>query len=237
MDTEDSQISQGTDKPQIDRATIEVPVPASDPDLYRYVVTDELLRFLIDRPFNEYTQRKLASLLDRSHRSIGMAVAVMEANGLLTVTAEGNKKLVSINRGRISRPSQPVLRIPQTEFHEPVRTAVRELSERLDDILGIEVYGSVARGEADRQSDIDLWILVREDRGRNQTRAQEVGKELAEQPFDGNRYSYHIVVETPESVPTYTEEIAEIVRSGITVFETEEFDTFRSLMEGMLDEQ
>lgn len=237
MDTEDSQITRDSNTSDIDRATIEVPVPANDPDLYRYEVTDELLRFLIDRPFNEYTQRKLASLLDRSHRSIGMAVKVMDANGLLTVSSEGNKNLVRINRERISRPSQPVLRIPQPEFHEPVQTAVSELGERLDDVLGIEVYGSVARGEADRQSDIDLWVLVRENRGRNQTRAQEVGKELANQSFDGNRYGYHIVVETPDSVPTYTEEIAEIVRSGITLFETEDFDTFRSLMEGMIDER
>lgn len=237
MDTENSQIFKETNNSDIDRATVEVPVPANDPDLYRYEVTDELLRFLIDRPFNEYTQRKLASLLGRSHRSIGMAVAVMEANELLTVTAEGNKKLVRINRERVSRPSQPILRIPQPEFHEPVQTAVGELGEQLDDVLGIEIYGSVARGEADRQSDIDLWVLVRENRGRNQTRAQEVGKELEDRSFDGSRYGYHIVVESPDSVPTYTEEIAEIVRSGITLFDTEEFDKFRSLMEGMIDER
>ena len=237
MDTEDIQISEGSKSSDIDSATIEVPVPANNPDLYRYDVTDELLRFLIDRPFNEYTQRKLAELLDRPHRSVGSAVEVMEANGLLTVTAEGNKNLVKINRERISRPSQPVLRIPQTEFHEPVHTAVRELGQRLDDVLGIEVYGSVARGEADRQSDIDLWVLVRENRGRNQTRAQEVGNELTDRSFDGNRYDYHIVVETPDSAPAYTEEIAEIVRSGITLVATEEFDKFRSLMEGMIDER
>lgn len=227
----------GANDSDIDRATIEVPVPAQDPDLYRYQVTDELLRFLIDRPLKEYTQRQLASLLDRSHRSIGMAVGVMEPNGLLTVTPEGNKKLVSINRERVSRPSQPVLRIPQPEFHEPIQTAVRELRERLDGVLGIEVYGSVARGEADRQSDIDLWVLVREHRGRNLTRAQEVGTELADRTFDGDRYDYHIVVETPESVPEYTAEIAEIVRSGITLFQTEEFERFRSRMEGMVDGQ
>lgn len=237
MSVENIQTSNETDTTGSDRATIEVPVPANDPDLYRYAVTDELLRFLIDRPFNEYTQRKLASLLDRPHRSVGQAVEVMAANELLAVTPKGNKNLVGINRERISTPSQPVLRIPQPEFHEPVRIAVRELTERLDDVLGVEVYGSVARGEADRRSDIDLWVLVRANRARNQTRAQEVATKLADQSFNGNRYGYHIVVESLESVPTYTEAIAEIVRSGITLFETGEFDEFRSLLEGLIGEQ
>nr|WP_274326211.1 nucleotidyltransferase domain-containing protein [Halosimplex aquaticum] len=30
------------------------------------------------------------------------------------------------------------------------------------------MFGSVARGEADRRSDIDLWVLVEEDRMTNQ---------------------------------------------------------------------
>ena len=218
-------------------ARINVPVPAKNEDIYRHSVTNDLLSFLIDRPFEEYTLRKLASLVGTTHRTVSLAVDILEDNDLVVVTPEGNKKLVGINRDRIETPENDVLRIPQPEFQQPVREAADALVDRLDDVLGILVYGSVARGEADRQSDVDLWVLVREDRSRNQQRAAELATDLAETRIDGERYGFHIVVESPESVPAYTEDIASIVTAGIPVYRTEEFEQFRSLMEGMVDER
>lgn len=217
-------------------ATIEIPIPAKNSRIYRYEMTDQLLRFLIDRPFEEYIQRELASLFEVSPGSIRNAVEVLEDNGLVLVRQDGNKKIVRINRERVKTPDEPVLRIPQVEFHEPVRRVVGELRDVLKDVYGILVYGSVARGDADRKSDIDLWVLVQENRGRNQRRATEVGSELAEEKFDGERYDFHVVVESPTSVPAHTEDIAEIVTSGIPLYKTEEFEKFQSLMEGLVDE-
>ncbi|WP_084157181.1 nucleotidyltransferase domain-containing protein [Haladaptatus cibarius] len=217
-------------------ATIQVPVPASNPNLYRHKATDELLQLLVDRPFEEYTIRTLASIVDVTHRTVGKAVDVLASNDLVHIQHKGNKKLVSINRERVTIPDNPLLCIPQTEFHAPVRTAVETLANELDDMLGILVYGSVARGEADRQSDIDLWVLVREHRGRNQRRAAQIGKELASQQFNGERYDFHIVVESPASVPAHTGDIAETVVSGITLSETGEFEKFQSIMEDLVDE-
>jgi len=218
-------------------AAIRVPVPANNGDLYRHSITDELLSFLIDRALDEYTIRKLASILGTTHRTVGTAVGILEDNDLIVVTREGNKKLVRINRGRVETPEDDVLRIPQPDFHPPIRAAVDRLVDELDDVLGVLVFGSVARGEADRQSDVDIWVLVREDRMRNQQTAQQVASDLGEQRFDGDRYEFQVVVESPESVPAYTEDVAGIVTEGIPVYRTDEFDTFRSLMEGMVDER
>jgi len=33
-------------------------------------------------------------------------------------------------------------------------------TDEVDDFLGIVIFGSVARGEADRQSDIDCFVVV-----------------------------------------------------------------------------
>jgi predicted nucleotidyltransferase len=199
-------------------------------------VTDDLLTFLIDRPFEEYTIRSLASIVDVTHRSVSQAVTVLANNGMVAVHHEGNRKLVSIDRARVSTPDDSILRIPQSEFHRPVRQAVDELTTELDGVTGILVYGSVARGEADRQSDIDLWVLVDERRSRNQQRATELGRDLANTEIDGDRYTFHVVVESPESVPAHTEDIADIVSAGIPVYQTDEFEQFRSLMEGLIDE-
>lgn len=236
MESKNSRESVSTGGEGTSAVTIQVPVPANNPDLYRHKATDKLLQFLIDRPFEEYSIRTLASMVDVTHRTVGKAVDVLAANDLVHIRHEGNKKLVSINRERVTIPDNPLLRIPQAEFHAPVQSAVETLNSDLDDVLGILIYGSVARGEADRQSDIDLWVLVREHRGRNQRRAAQIGKELASQQFNGERYDFHIVVESPASVPAYTEDIAETVVSGITLSETEEFEKFQSIMEGLVDE-
>ena len=236
MNTESEDVTEEMESSGSYRATITVQIPATNPDIYRYEMTDRLLQFLIGRPFEGYSQRELASLFEVSPGSVANAVEVLEDNGLVLVERDGNKKLVRINRERVELPDEPVLRIPQVEFHEPVRRAVTELRDALGDVLGILVYGSVARGTADRKSDIDLWILVRESRGRNQRRAAEVGSELSERRIGGDRYDFHLVVESPNSVPAYTEDVAQIVTSGIPLYETEEFEQFRSLMEGMVDE-
>jgi len=237
METDSSNESPGSHESDLPEAHIKVPVPATDGALYRHSVTNELLSFLIDRPFEEYTLRKLASLVGTTHRSVSLAVDILEDNDLVVITPEGNRKLVGINRDRIETPENDVLRIPQSEFQQPVQKAVDALVDTLDDVLGILVYGSVARGEADRQSDIDLWVLVRDNRSRNQQRAAELATELAETRIDGDRYGFHIVVESPESVPAHTEDIASIVTAGIPVYRTEAFEQFRSLMEGMVDER
>lgn len=219
----------------IREASVQVPVPALNPDLYRYSGTNEILTFLIDRPFDQYSYRKLASIVGVSHATVGNAVRVLEDNHLVEVESAGNKHLVCINRDRIQTPENTIHRIPQSEFQEPTKEAIESLREELTDVLGVIVYGSVARGDADRRSDIDLWVLVRTDRSRNQSRATDVAKDLAQQDFAGNRYSFHITVESPESVPAYTEDIASIVTAGIPVHRTPDFEKFRSLMEGMID--
>jgi len=67
--------------------------------------------------------------------------------------------------------------------------------------------------------------------------AAELAKDLAETRIEGERYGFHIVVESLESVPAYTGDIASIVTAGISVYRTDEFEQFRSLMEGMVDER
>jgi predicted nucleotidyltransferase len=53
-------------------------------------------------------------------------------------------------------------------------------ADRLESVVGIGLYGSVARGEADRRSDIDLWVFVAEDRLENQRTANHVRQDLTD---------------------------------------------------------
>lgn len=201
-------------------ATIWLPVPAPNPDLFRHKATNDILRLLLDNPYETFTIRELSRLTDHSTYSIKSAVDVLEVNGLVTAQSEGNRRPVGINRTHVSKPDEPVLRIPQPEFHDPIRTALDRLCTELDDVRGILVFGSVAQGQADRQSDIDLWVLVADSRSE-QHRANEIAKELGEERFDGERYEFQVMVESIESAHGYADRLAEIFTDAITLQESE----------------
>ena len=207
-----------------------VPIPTNDAELYGSSVTDDILLFLSRNRFEELTQREIARHLDASEPTLRRAVATLETNELVAVEDEGNKKLVQINRTRLSVPDDPFLQIPQEEFQRPVKEATHEIADRLDGVSGIVLYGSVARGEADRRSDIDLWVLVDENRVEQQRIASQVEDDLEDRKFDGERYDFHIAVESMESLPAFTDDISRIVRSGIPTFKVDTFETLRNLL-------
>lgn len=210
--------------------TISLPIPAQNPNLFKNKATDDVLLLLSRHRFDEFTIGELAKRTGHSKPTVGRAVDVLEGNDLLVEKPEGNRRLVRINRERLSVPDDPYLRIPQREFHEPVKVAVDRLRNRLDNVLGIVLYGSVARGEADRRSDIDLWILVSEGRAESQRTVNEVERDLEEREFRGSRYDYDIDIEALSSVPRYTDDIREIVLSGIPLYETSKFETIEKLL-------
>jgi predicted nucleotidyltransferase len=202
------------------QATIQLPVPAPNPDLFRHKATNDLLRLLLDNPYETFTLRKLSRLTGHTTYSVKSAVDVLEDNGLILAKTEGNRRPVSINRTQVRKPDDPILHIPQPEFHEPVRVAVNRLQSELADVRGILVFGSVARGHADRQSDIDLWVLVEGSRGE-QHRANEIIQELEQRRFDGQRYDFQILVESAESARGFTDRLTEIFVDAITLCESE----------------
>ena len=55
---------------------------------------------------------------------------------------------------------QMIDEIPQEKFRGPLKEFAKKAAEITDAILEIVVYGSVARGEADSRSDIDVFMLL-----------------------------------------------------------------------------
>ena len=216
---------------ETEQATVGLPIPAPDPDLFRHGATDDLLCLLSDNPYERFTIRELGRLTDNAAQSVKRAVDVLEANGLVVVETSGNRRLVGINRRRVTNPDDPVLRVPQPEFHPPVRAAVDRIRDELDAVEGILVFGSVARGRADRRSDIDLWVLA-DDRA-DQHRVNELATELGQERFDGDRYEFQVLVETLESARGHGDRLEEVFTDAITLVGS---DTLRDLKSEVLSD-
>lgn len=218
--------------------SLSLDIPAKEPGLFKHSATNDLLLFLANHRFEEYTIRELADRMEYSKGTISNAIRVLEANDLVDVAYGGQAKHVSINTDRLDIPDDPILRIPQSEYHEPVRAAVRELTHELDNLVGIVLYGSVARGEADRQSDIDLWVLVTDDRMGAQRKVNEIVQYLEDQPFNepGERFDFHVDVEETMSLPQYTEDVNRIINSGITIHSTDNFRKAETIINEMFED-
>lgn len=214
-----------------DRGTsISVPIPAQDSGLYGSKATDDVLLFLSRNAYDRFTYRGLADAVDCSIATVRRVVDVLESNGLVVVADEGNRSQIGIDRTRLAKPDDPFLRIPQEEFQEPVKEATERLTTELTDVEGVVLYGSVAEGTADRRSDVDLWVLVRDDRASNQRAASDVRQELEARAFDGDRYEFHVAVEAVDAVPAFSDDIEEILRTGVVLYGTDRFDTVRNLV-------
>ena len=217
--------------------TISLNLPAQNADIFKSQAVHDVLSFLSRYHTEEFSITELTEAVDYSQPTITKAVDILTANDLVTDKREGNTRLVQINPERLFRPDDPFLQIPQAEFHTPVRTAVEKIVEKLDDVLGIVLYGSVARGNADRRSDIDLWVLVEEDRMANQQTANRIRQDLEDQEFDTGRYAYEIDVESLPAVPNYEDNLQDALSDGLVVLDSEKFETVREMVfHGDLDE-
>lgn len=155
-------------------------LPVREPDLFKHEATPHILNFLSDNPEINLSIRQLAQVTPVTERATREAVNVLVANGLVESFHEGNARRVHINRDYLTDTTDPLLAIPQSQFQSPVRVACRYIEEELDDVKGIILFGSIAQGNADRQSDIDLWVLVADDQLKQRHRANKLATSLGD---------------------------------------------------------
>lgn len=205
---------------------VRLPVPLGDPEAFRHRATADVLHVLVDNPDREFTNRGLRRVTERGLSGVNAAVDTLEALGVVKVDRSGRANAVRIDPAMLVKPEDPVTTIPQPEYHAPVRAILSRLIERVDEDAGIVLFGSVARGTADRTSDIDLFVVVDEDRMHAQREAHAIEREIADERFDGDRYEAHIVVETPESAASH-DRIGDVLVEGVTLRDTPALDVVK----------
>jgi predicted nucleotidyltransferase len=100
-----------------------------------------------------------------------------------------------------------------------VRAIRDRIVDRIDDDAGVVLFGSVARGDADRASDIDVFVIIEDGRMKAQREAHSIEDDIASEQFNGDRYEAHVVVETRDSAATH-DRIRDVLTEGITVHDT-----------------
>ncbi|WP_226023954.1 nucleotidyltransferase domain-containing protein [Halomicrobium salinisoli] len=205
---------------------VRLPVPIGDPDAFRYGATADILHLLVDNPDREFTNRELHRVTGKGLSSVNAAVNTLEALGVITVDRSGRANAVQIDPEMLVKSDDPITTVPQSEYHAPVRAILTEFEERVGGDVGVVLFGSVARGTADRTSDIDLFVVIEGDRMQAQREAHAIEQDIADEQFDGDRYEAHIVVEPRESAPNH-DRISDILAEGLTLRDSPALDAVK----------
>ena len=207
--------------------TVALDYPFPQERVFRYQAMQDVLSLLIEEPYEEFMVSQLATMIDANQATVSKAVPLLEQLGAIRTRRDGRKQYVSIDRDHLTKPD-PILSIPQTEFQKPVRAFVDRVQEELDQLVGILLFGSVARGDADRASDIDVMVFVDHDRTQARRLVQSVVSDLEETKFDGNRYTFEVLVESTDSAERIGSRLRQQFDDGLTLVGSEHLSALRT---------
>jgi len=221
---------------------LDMPFPFGEEQVFRYGAMEDVLELLIRNPFREFAVRQLRDITDNGSKTTSRAVDLLQQLELVRVDESGRSKHVRLNRERATIPDEPLFALPQDEFREPVRAFAQRAREAVPSFSALVVFGSVARGEADRRSDIDVWILVDDGNDLLQARraATDVAVDLGERRFgdEGNRYEFEVLVESVESAVSHGEAedgIDEVLAEGVVIEDSDVLGRVKDVVLGGVD--
>lgn len=206
--------------------------PDSDIDVFRIGVADDILRLLADAHETEFTIPELVDQTGVARSTVWRAVKLLDTIGAVRIRETPQRNYVGINTDRLQK-DDPVLAIEQSEFHDPVRSFVQGVesvcsdADEITELLGIVVFGSVARGDADRQSDIDLFVVVEGDRTSARRKITDLVAELETERFDGDRFEFELYVESADSARRAGTKLGKVFSEGITLYGTDQLQTIK----------
>ena len=208
-----------------------LPIPLGEDKIFRNQATDDILELLYRNPHEEFGVRQLREITGHGAQTVDTALTLLEQLDLIKTRREGNKKLTSINRDRVQKPDDPILEIQQEEFRTPVKAFSDRVEENQEgNLAGILLFGSVARGEADRASDIDIQVIVEDDLLQSRREIQDIRQEIEESKFGGERYEFQVLVESVETAEQYGEKLQEIFSEAITIYSTDQLEELRQVI-------
>ena len=115
-----------------------------------------VLQLLLLNAPNRYYLREVASLTQQPVRAIQRELARLKAGGLLTMTAEGNRRYYQANRESPVFSELKALMVKTAGLGDLLR---RHLRNSKGSISVAFLFGSYARGAEDAKSDIDLMVI------------------------------------------------------------------------------
>ena len=126
----------------------------------------KLVRALLNHPNQTYSGRELARQVEGiSHMAVFKSLKDLIAFNLVKVEYHGGVQLIKLNRKScLYKPLEFIFNYEETTRDQLIRE-IRKIFSKKKDMGAVVLFGSVAKGEEEIDSDIDLLIIT-EDKER-----------------------------------------------------------------------
>jgi len=110
-----------------------------------------ILRLLVDAHDTEFSIPELVDATGVTRSTVWRAVDLLDSIDAIQIRETPQRNYIAINPDRLQK-DDPILGISQSEFHAPIRAFVDRVqattadADDINDLLGIVIFGSVARG-------------------------------------------------------------------------------------------
>lgn len=210
--------------------SIRIAFPLPDEKIFSSESVSEILELLINNPHQEFSISQIQRVIERGSSSTNKGIDILEALDLIKIRKKGKKYLISINREKIKKPDDPIFSISQESFRDPIREFKQEILDKVDYVAGIIVFGSVARGEADRASDIDMMIIVEDDITSARRKITDIVSQMENRKIENERYEFEAMVESPDSIKKRGKKVRNIFSEGIVLHKTKALDEVKEVV-------
>lgn len=160
-------------------------------DLLASGYKQEVLEALLDKPGYMFTVNELANNVSGSYNSVNKFLGQLENFDIVSFQKKGRTHLVHYNQdSRYHNVIKTLLRADNAPLEEAAEKYAEKLYldvEMEDQIKSIILFGSVARGTAGPNSDIDILVLVDQDAD-----AEEI-KNKARKEAERERLEFEVV--------------------------------------------
>lgn len=154
-----------------------------------------ILRTLLDHPEKEFTENELADVCEVSQKTVNRAMPKYVDYGLVDVRTVGRANVYSVNSGHYIVKQLNTLFNKEERAREELEKVLKNTFQNDDAILSLSIFGSVARGQEEPTSDIDVFILTR-DKESTRQKIEKISEKVMER--FGNALSEYIL--TPEEL-------------------------------------
>lgn len=115
-------------------------------------------RLLVRLPEKEFTGREIAGTLGVSHSNVQRAMRVLVEDGFASRRRLGRADIFRVNKEHFLFRTLKALFALERDLPERIREELRSQYEPV--ALSVVVFGSYARGTADRESDLDVLVAT-----------------------------------------------------------------------------
>ncbi|MBS3817331.1 MAG: nucleotidyltransferase domain-containing protein [Candidatus Thermoplasmatota archaeon] len=138
----------------------------------------KVIKALMEYPDRDWGLNDIVEESEVSKTTVWRAVNRLEERNFVSTTEVGKSKLVNVKNRKVLKRVLKASRAEIDELEEAAKRFVEEIN-KFEGVKKCVLFGSVARGTADLNSDIDILILIRGEDEKTKDEISQIAEKIS----------------------------------------------------------